>query len=129
MPAIDAMPPLIVAKQVPTDRVGDAAVIPLGLAARAFLSLRAHFYNSVGDNSTAPTNIAVYGGPNQTGQVYVSQTSLSTLLTGSDVTFRNMSAGGAGAVQAPRDAYVYVTLASGSPGSTIDIAVFGYALP
>jgi hypothetical protein len=129
MPTLDAMPPLLVAKQVPTNRIGDVAVIPLGLAALAFLSLRAHFYNSVGNNSTAPVNIAVYGGPNQTGQVYVAQTSLSTILTANDVALRNMSASGAGTLQAPVNAYIYVSLASGSPGSMIDIAVFGYALP
>ena len=125
----DAIQPVAVAKGVPTDRTGDVAVVPLGIAATSFLSLRAYFYNSKGDNSTVPTTIALYGGPNGTGQVYASPTSVGILSSPSAVLARSMSVAGNGTFQYPKDVYVNVSVASGSPGSTLDVALFGYVLP
>lgn len=122
MPTIDAMPPLAYVKGIRTDATGDH-VLQVPLSSIGWGLDQTIAYNSPGDQGAA--QVGVYTGPGGTGQIMRAPFTLASLTGPAHV--RSLP-GNTFALNTPI-CYVRVTVASGVPGSTVDVAIYGYALP
>lgn len=129
MPLIDALPILGVAKAVPTDTATtDAATIDVPVNGSGYVVTAVLAYNSSGDNTLA--TLGVFGAAGGTGAAIVANAALgATHAASTGVTSRTVAATATTPAVTADSLYIRVGTASGVADSTIDVVVYGYALP
>lgn len=120
----DAIAPLVIFKGVRTDVLGDTA-LPVPLASAGWMPTLIHYYNSNANQSTA--RVGIFTGASATGTTVRPSFSLSSMVDRTVV--RSLAAASITTLVVPNMVYINCDTVSGVPGSTIDVAIYGYALP
>lgn len=128
MPNQDAIAPLVVFKGVRTDTIGDT-VLPVPLASLGWAPVSIAYYGANGSQGLA--RIGLFTGANATGTTVRLALGLDAAgITGPESVLVLAASAGARALVNPTTfLYVNCGVASGVSGSTVDIAIYGHALP
>jgi hypothetical protein len=128
MPIQDALPILGFVKGLATNAIGDSDPINVPQVGRGYVVQAVYAYNGTGDNTL--TAVGVFGAPAGAGAVIVANAALGAAhATSSGVTARTVAATAVTPAVTADNLYVRVGTVSGIPGTTIDVVIYGYALP
>lgn len=129
MPMIDGYPILGFAKAVKTDTAStDAAIINIPVVGKGYVIKAVAVYNALGGSSALAT-LSVRGTAGGAGTSIVADAALTTHTGATIVSERTVAATGVTPAVTDDNLYVRITTASGVAGTTVDVAIYGYALP
>lgn len=128
MPIIDAINVLGFAKGVRTDTAAtDAATIDIPVLGSGYVVTAVLVYNASGNNATA--TLGVFGAAGGAAPTIVADAALTTHTASTEVSSRTVAATATTPAVTADDLYIRVGTASGVAGSTVDVVIYGYALP
>lgn len=127
MAMIDSWSLLGFVKGVKTDTAStDAGVIDI--PCRNYVIKGVTAYNAQGGSSATAT-LSVRGGAGGTGTTVVADAALTTHTGPTIVSERTVAATGVTPLVSDDKQYIRIGTASGVAGTTVDVAIYGYALP